>query len=289
MNTVSSFGIIGGDKRQISMAESISSDGYNVNVAGFEKINFYNRIRQITLRETILNSKYIILPLPVIKGNTLLNAPYSNKEIILDDDFAKLLIDKMVFCGIKSKLINKGDIWKTINLYDYSMREDFAIRNAIPTAEGAIEIAMREYSGTINGAKCLVAGFGRIGKALSKMLTGIGADLIVSARSQKDLAYIETLGYKYIKTANISDTRGYDIIFNTIPEMVFDAHTLALCAQNSLVIDLASAPGGVDLEAATRLGIKSIQALSLPGKVAPKKAGEIIKKTIYNIIEEEEG
>lgn len=289
MNTVSSFGIIGGDKRQISMAESISSDGYNVNVAGFEKINFYNGIRQITLRETILNSKYIILPLPVIKGNTLLNAPYSNKEIILDDDFAKLLIDKMVFCGIKSKLINKGDIWKTINLYDYSMREDFAIRNAIPTAEGAIEIAMREYSGTINGAKCLVAGFGRIGKALSKMLTGIGADLIVSARSQKDLAYIETLGYKYIKTANISDTRGYDIIFNTIPEMVFDAHTLALCAQNSLVIDLASAPGGVDLEAATRLGIKSIQALSLPGKVAPKKAGEIIKKTIYNIIEEEEG
>lgn len=289
MNTVSSFGIIGGDKRQISMAESISSDGYNVNVAGFEKINFYNGIRQITLRETILNSKYIILPLPVIKGNTLLNAPYSNKEILLDDDFAKLLIDKMVFCGIKSKLINKGDIWKTINLYDYSMREDFAIRNAIPTAEGAIEIAMREYSGTINGAKCLVAGFGRIGKALSKMLTGIGADLIVSARSQKDLAYIETLGYKYIKTANISDTSGYDIIFNTIPEMVFDAHTLALCAQNSLVIDLASAPGGVDLEAATRLGIKSIQALSLPGKVAPKKAGEIIKKTIYNIIEEEEG
>lgn len=289
MNTVSSFGIIGGDKRQISMAESISSDGYNVNVAGFEKINFYNGIRQITLRETILNSKYIILPLPVIKGNTLLNAPYSNKEIILDDDFAKLLIDKMVFCGIKSKLINKGDIWKTINLYDYSMREDFAIRNAIPTAEGAIEIAMREYSGTINGSKCLVAGFGRIGKALSKMLTGIGADLIVSARSQKDLAYIETLGYKYIKTANISDTSGYDIIFNTIPEMVFDAHTLALCAQNSLVIDLASAPGGVDLEAATRLGIKSIQALSLPGKVAPKKAGEIIKKTIYNIIEEEEG
>lgn len=289
MNTVSSFGIIGGDKRQISMAESISSDGYNVNVAGFEKINFYNGIRQITLRETILNSKYIILPLPVIKGNTLLNAPYSNKEIILDDNFAKLLIDKMVFCGIKSKLINKGDIWKTINLYDYSMREDFAIRNAIPTAEGAIEIAMREYSGTINGAKCLVAGFGRIGKALSKMLTGIGADLIVSARSQKDLAYIETLGYKYIKTANISDTSGYDIIFNTIPEMVFDAHTLALCAQNSLVIDLASAPGGVDLEAATRLGIKSIQALSLPGKVAPKKAGEIIKKTIYNIIEEEEG
>lgn len=289
MNSESIFGIIGGDKRQVAMAESISSDGYNVNVSGFEKINFYNGVKQTTLEETILNSKYIILPLPVTKGNKLLNAPYSNKEIILDDDFANLLVDKMVFCGIKSKLTNKSDIWKTIDLYDYSIREDFAIRNAIPTAEGAIEIAMREYKGTINGSKCLVAGFGKIGKALSKMLMGIGADLIVSARSQKDFAYIETLGYKYIKTENISTTSGYDIIFNTIPEMIFDAHTLALCARDSLVIDLASAPGGVDSEAATRLGIKSIQALSLPGKVAPNKSGEIIKKTIYNIIEEEEG
>lgn len=289
MLTIDSFGIIGGDKRQIAMAESISSDGYNVNVAGFDKINFYNGIRQVTIRETIMNSKYIILPLPAVKGSKLLNAPYSNKEILLDDDFAEMLTDKMVFCGMKSKLCDVSEVWNLVDLYDYSTREDFAIRNAVPTAEGAIEIAMREYQGTINGSRCLVAGFGRIGKALSKMLMGIGADLTVSARSQKDLAYIETLGYKYIKTENISATSGYDIIFNTIPELVFNAHTLALCAQNSLVIDLASAPGGVDLEAATRLGIKSIQALSLPGKVAPKKAGEIIKRTIYNIIEEEEG
>lgn len=288
MFAIDNFGIIGGDKRQIAMAESISSDGYNVNVSGFEKINFYNGIRQVTVKETILNSKYIILPLPVIKINNALNAPYSNKEIILDDDFAELLMDKMVFCGIKSRLTNISDVWNLVDIHDYSVREDFAIRNAVPTAEGAVEIAMSEYPGTINGSRCLVAGFGRIGKVLSKMLTGIGADLIVSARSQKDIAYIESLGYKYIKTENIKLSSGYDIIFNTIPYMIFDAHTLALSAQDSLVIDLASAPGGVDIEAATRLGIKSIQALSLPGKVAPKKAGEIIKKTIYNIIEEEE-
>lgn len=55
-----------------------------------------------------------------------------------------------------------------------------------------------------------------------------------------------------------------------------------------MVIDLASAPGGVDFEAASRRGIKSIQALSIPGKVAPKTAGSIIKSTIYDIINEEE-
>jgi dipicolinate synthase subunit A len=69
--------------------------------------------------------------------------------------------------------------------------------------------------------------------------------------------------------------------------MIFDAHTLAKCAQNSIIIDLASYPGGVDFEADSRLKIKSIHALSLPGKIAPKTAGAIIKSTIYDIINEE--
>ena len=69
--------------------------------------------------------------------------------------------------------------------------------------------------------------------------------------------------------------------------MVFDAHTLARTAVNALVIDLASAPGGVDYEAAKRLSIKAVHALSLPGKAAPKSAGIIIKNAVYNMIREE--
>ena len=68
--------------------------------------------------------------------------------------------------------------------------------------------------------------------------------------------------------------------------MIFDAHTLAKTASNALVIDLASMPGGVDFRAAERLGIKAIHALSLPGKVAPKTSGIIIKNAVYNIIRE---
>ena len=44
--------------------------------------------------------------------------------------------------------------------------------------------------------------------------------------------------------------------------------------------------GGVDFEAAGRLGINAQRALSLPGRVAPQAAGEIIKTTIYHMIEE---
>ena len=54
--------------------------------------------------------------------------------------------------------------------------------------------------------------------------------------------------------------------------------------KGTLLIDLASRPGGVDFNAAAELQIKTIWALSLPGRVAPKSAGQIIKTTILNMI-----
>lgn len=286
MIDIDNFGVIGGDKRQIAMAKSILSDGYNVYTSGFEKINLETGIIKSKIDEVILKCKYIILPLPTTTKDFYLNAPYADEKIKIDDAFARRMYGKKVFCGMSDKLIPTSSIWQDINLYDYSKREEFAVNNAVPTAEGAIEIAMHEYSGTINGSRCLVAGFGRIGKVLCKMLNGLGAKVTVSARKPKDLAWINILGYESILTSDICNENEYDIIFNTIPSIVFDAHTLAKSAQKAIVIDLASYPGGVDLNAAKRLKVNVISALSLPGKVAPKAAGEIIKNTIYNMIEE---
>ena len=118
------------------------------------------------------------------------------------------------------------------------------------------------------------------------MLNAIGAKVTVSARKPEDLAWINLLGYESILTSELAARDNFDIIFNTIPELIFDAQALAKTAQQSIIIDLASLPGGVDFEAAERLKIKAIRALALPGKVAPKASGEIIKNTIYNMIEE---
>lgn len=228
----------------------------------------------------------MILPLPATIKNNYLNAPYSKEKIKIDDTFAQKIHGKKVFCGIAKKLILTSEIWKDIDLRDYSKREEFAVNNAVPTAEGALEIALHEFNGTINGSKCLIAGFGRIGKVLSKMLNAIGAKVTVSARKPEDLAWINLLGYEAILTSELAARDNFDIIFNTIPELIFDAQALAKTAQQSIIIDLASLPGGVDFEAAERLKIKAIRALALPGKVAPKASGEIIKNTIYNMIEE---
>ena len=74
----------------------------------------------------------------------------------------------------------------------------------------------------------------------------------------------------------------YDIIINTVPHMVLTKERLNYVKKDCLIIDLASKPGGIDQKIAEGKGIKSIWALTLPGKVAPFTTAEIIKKAIYD-------
>ena len=288
MSDVDTFAIIGGDNRQIAMAESILLDGYNVCTVGFENIKLKNEIIKVNLKDAVKMSNYIILPIPTTTSDGYLNAPHSASQIAVDDAFAKIMFNKKIFCARSKDLIAASPIFGNMQLYDYSKREEFAVNNAIPTAEGAIQVAMQEYAGTINSSRCLVAGFGRIGKILSKMLAGLGAKVTASARKPKDIAWINLLGYSAILTyslaASKADLAGFDIIFNTIPSLIFDSTVLSKLSKNTIIIDLASLPGGVDFDAARKLKIKAVQALALPGKVAPKSDGEIIKNTVYNMI-----
>lgn len=289
MIKINSFGIIGGDKRQLMMAKSIISDGYKVYLSGFETIEAVSGIwMNTTLEKAVKYSDVLILPLPVTKDNKTLNATYANDLIYLDSDFAKLISGKRIFCGMSDKLLKLCPELDADMVYDYMLREEFAVQNAVPTSEGAIEIAMREYSGTINGSKCLVIGYGRIGRVLASMLKGIGANVTVASRKKHDMAWSELFGYEAVDTHKLHELSGFDIVFNTVPYVLLDAHTLAKTCENSIVIDLASQPGGVDAAAAKRLNIRLTHALSLPGRVAPKTAGEIIKNTVYNMLEEEQ-
>ena len=279
MFRIKCFGILGGDKRQIYCGRSMAEDGFGVCMCGFENYSGNIGTEQCSLEETAMKSDAFILPLPCSRDGSVLNAPFAGEEIRLQD-IQRLTQNKPVFCGMKSFLPAGFQ-----NVYDYSMREEFAVENAVPTAEGAIELAMREFDGTINSSPCLVAGYGRIGRILADMLKGIGADVTVSARKLRDRAFIRAAGMNAVDTCEIKGR--YDIVFNTVPHLVFDAQTLARISPE-LVIDLASAPGGVDFEGAQRLSVKAVHALSLPGKAAPAASGIIIKNAVYNIIREEQ-
>ncbi len=277
-----SFGIIGGDIRQVYLAEAINDDDFDVRLYGFDKLNNTKYLTS-SLPDLINSSDYVILPMPFTKDSVNLNAPFSNDSIHISD-LTSLLKNKYVFSGKIQQKFN----FKNSKLYDYSSRDDFAILNAIPTAEAALQIAMSKRVKTIYKSKCLVSGFGRIGKVLSRLLFSMGANLTVSARNPSDIAWIKSLTYNAVHTSKIKNSGKYDIIFNTVPHKIFDKETLLNCTSpETLIIDLASAPGGIDFDFAKSINVQAIHALALPGKFTPHTAAQFIKQTIYNIIREE--
>ena len=286
MSDLKTFGIVGGDKRQLYLAQSLLQDGYNVILAGFDALRDQGLSSLSSVDAALLYSDAVILPLPSVRADKTLNAPHAPQPILFSELQQRLLCEKPVFAAMRDRLLRAYPALEEAPLFDYAARDDFAILNAVPTAEGAVELAMREYEGTIFGSRSMVVGFGRIGKLLAKMLKNLGSDVTVCARKPSDFAYIEALGYRAKNTAALSVVHGYDLVFNTVPALIFDEKLLRNTDKATLLTDLASLPGGVDFESARALGVNAHRALALPGKCAPKSAGEIIKKTVFSIIKE---
>lgn len=280
---IKKFGLIGGDMRQIYCAAGFLEDGFGVTLCGFDKSDTYG-FPTADIIETANNSDALILPLPVSRDGSNLFAPLSSKDIKISDVMKAAGKTKPIFCGVPGQADMSS--FSPFKLYYYGSREEFAAANAVPTAEGAVECAIKESDITICGSCCLVIGYGRIGRVLSSFLHGMGAAVTVSARKDKDMEFIKARG---MRTGRIEDISGrFDFIFNTVPALVLTEERLSVLAdRDSLVVDLASMPGGVDDRAASEMRIRVIHALSLPGKVAPRTAGLIIKNAVYNIIREE--
>lgn len=275
--------VIGGDLRQLTLARLLSEDGYTVKIAGFDKGP--GNVHKTP--ENIWESNVIILPIPASHDGLTVNAPYSENPIPITAD--KLSGSSLVLGGNISDQLAEIFNAAKVKYIDYLKRDELMIRNAIPTAEGAIEIAFAEMPITLHSSNCLIVGYGRIGKVLSSMLKGIGANVAVSARKCPDLAWIASRGYTPIHNSDlINQISAFDVIFNTVPAMILDKNILQNVHPDTLIIDLASKPGGVDFATAKDLGLKVIWSLGLPGKVAPITSGEIIKDTVVNILNEME-
>lgn len=282
------YTVIGGDLRNVKLAEAIFSDGNQVNLFGFENAGFESILDEIEdLDAAIDDSQIVIGPLPCTNDNDILNTPFHKEKIYINEVFKKMKKNQLFIAG---RIIDKvNQMAKAYNVYtiDILEREEMAVLNCIPTAEGAIQIAMEELPITLNGSKTLVLGYGRLGKVLARMLSGIGAEVYVEARKYSDMAWLKAYGINSVYINELDKfLPSMDVIFNTIPSRILDSERLDKIGKDCLVMDLASKPGGVDFERAKVLGIKVIWALSLPGKVAPVTAANYMKQTIYNIIEE---
>ena len=224
------FAIIGGDLRYIRIAQLLADEGFNIYSVGFDKSSelFGNIKISDSIKESIKNSKYIILPMPVMtNGSDKINSPFSDKLLSIDDVLSSLTSEKILFGGRFPKKIIEFAKSNDIKIYDYLECEELAVANAIPTAEGAIQIAMEELPITIDGCKSLTLGYGRVAKALCSRLSALCANNTIAVRSDKALEQIKNDSLKGIKLDKISEIIGdMDIIFNTIPSLILDEKLL---------------------------------------------------------------
>lgn len=278
--------ILGGDARSFALGKMLSEEGNEVTLFGFNKLEATEGMKSAnTLEQAIAASQIIVAPLPFSNKAGKLNTPHNTEDILIEAILSHIKDNQLLLGGhIQRKWLDLAADQK-VNIIDYFEREELQVLNAIPTAEGAIQLAMEEMETTIHGSNAFVLGFGRIGKTVANFLAAIGANVYVIARKHADLAWIQAKGYHPVHLQEMeSHLHHANLIINTIPHIVLEGKELKKVSEDGLIIDLASHPGGVDLAAAEDLSIRTIWALGLPGKVAPISAARCIRKTINNIL-----
>lgn len=258
----------GGDKRTLAALHYMQFHGYHT-------ITY-----ALTDRIDVDGSKAeaVVLPFPCIKQGKL-NAPLIKNPPTLEELLYETGIDPKRVRAIGGPLPNSP--FK--EYVDLSLREDLKLRNAVTTAEGALALLIENTDRAVLGMKCLILGYGAIGKRLSEILCKLGASVTVAARKHKDRTDALCHGYHTQDTADLS-LRGFDAVFNTVPSRLLTEDILYSAENDVRIFELASAPGGCDPEIAKRLNKLLICGPALPGKVAPVTAGEDLAKTVIHIL-----
>ncbi|NLJ97053.1 MAG: dipicolinate synthase subunit DpsA [Clostridiales bacterium] len=290
MSSYKSIGIFNGDKRQVYMALSLLDKGYLVYTFNLqEPLIHQNHIAVNSIDELITYCKVLIGPIPLTLNDISLP-----QDILYEQrgtTFCNMLTkEHALFAGnIPTNVLDMLKK-KEIFFYDLLKNETIAVLNAIATAEGTIMEAIRNSDGNLHGSSCLILGYGRCGKVLASKLKGLDAKVTVAARNEHSLAYAKASGFSTLFLNEIiSYLEDYEYIFNTIPSLILDKECLRYVSPDVNIIDIASAPGGVDFEYAKDHDINAKLCLGLPGKVAPKSSADILLNEIGALLKERSG
>jgi dipicolinate synthase subunit A len=264
---------------QIPMARTIK-------VYGHSHVELPVQVQECnSLESTLETANTVILPISGINAAGMVRGYQTDQFIDFGRSFSHLSPGTLLVTGSLASRWLEVAAKNQIRVIQYAEDDTIAILNSIPTAEGAVQIALEQLPITIHGTRVLVAGFGRVGTTVARTFQGMGAQVTVAARRLELLARAKEIGYATVIWQQMETVLStMQIIINTVPAVVFDETLLKVTAPEALIIDLASAPGGVDFDSAKTLGRKAIFAPGLPGKVAPQTAGKILALAIPELI-----
>lgn len=276
--------VLGGDRREAEAARFLAARGARVRAWGQPSARQGDGVHVVTRAEEALEAARLVVgPVRGTDGAGRLWSEAGHLE--LDDRAWGVLGAGALFligvgdATLRDRVTGCGGV-----LVEYRERDDFAIWNSVPTAEGAVFMALKEMDVTLHGSSCLVLGLGRTGVTLARLLRAMGAAVTVVARRSAHLARAEEMGCRGVALDDLEEVAaGADVIFNTIPAPVLHAGVLRRVPPACIIIDLASAPGGTDFAFAASRGLRATLAPGLPGIKAPVTAGRILGRVVEAI------
>ncbi|MDX8288412.1 dipicolinic acid synthetase subunit A [Metabacillus indicus] len=291
MLTGLNIAVIGGDARQLEVIRKLTELDAKLFLIGFDQLDHgFTGAAKLKLGELRFEEiDVIILPVPGTNLEGLVDTIFSNEEVVLTEELiARTPPHCVIYSGISNSYLN-GIIQETkrelVQLFE---RDDVAIYNSIPTVEGTIMMAIQHTDFTIHGSKIAVLGLGRVGMSVARTFSALGAKVKVGARKSSHIARIIEMGLQSFKLEDLEkEVTDADICINTIPHQIVTAKVISKMPPHTLIIDLASKPGGTDFKYAEKRGIKALLAPGLPGIVAPKTAGQIVANVLSSLLLEE--
>ncbi len=278
---------VGEDRRLAFAVEMLAGEGFDVRLCGGSNTDYMERLGGGDVAGEAGRCDALLLSMPIRSAS----AP-----IKMSGDYSPTVSRLLSLVG-KGTVIFAGYISDDIlmlaknlglRMFDYAAAPGFAERNAVPTAEGAAKLVIENTEGTVMHAKIAVLGYGRTGKAVAELLKSMDADVTIAARNDLARTVALTRGLKAVHTDELKEMMpNFDAVINTIPSLIITGKMLSRMQPRCPIIELASAPGGVDKDRAVKHGIRVINAPGLPAVVAPRAAGEIVAASVLEIIKEE--
>lgn len=286
------YAVIGGDMRLVYLTEELAHHQNRVIYYALPSIPEERRCSDAAFvkeaccfSEAVCSANCIIGPIPLSKNKVYLNDSISGEQFALTALSEMLKSNQTFFAGSIPDTFLNACAANDVAVFDLMQDESLSYFNTIATAEGAVCEAITRSPINLHHSRCAVLGYGKCGSTLTSYLKGMFCYVYVCSNEVKEQARASAVADQ---AGNLEDfsiwADGFDFIFNTIPALVLTDELLQHLKSTVTVIDIASAPGGIDYLAAKRRGISATLCPGLPGKYAPAASASAIRKTIENTL-----
>jgi dipicolinate synthase subunit A len=288
------IGMLGGDKREQEIARLAAATGAQVRAHGFPwPERDIPGVQHLNDPPAVLKgARFALFPIPGIAASGALFAPAAAAPIVPDRAMlAGMAADAHIILGWADTNLKANAAALSIKLHEYEWDRSLMLQRTPAIIEGLLKIVIENTSVTIHNANACVVGQGTIGAVLARYLVALGAHTHVAARSAEQRAAAYVAGATPHLLGDLPALApSLDLVFSTVPSRVVGEDVLSRLPKTTLIVDLAAPPGGVDFDAAKRLGLNAIWGRGL-GSRAPVTVGASqwggIRERIEAILREE--